>query len=292
MAQSIPTHYDNLKVKRNAPVNVIKASYRALAQKYHPDRNRAPDALSNMMLINQAWDVLGNPERRATHDRWIASQEQQLAGPPMATPSPAAGKPRARAGRPRRSEESGNATRTMSQRKHVVALCALAGVAMALLFSVVYLANLHSGADLEQDAAIPAPAIAEVPERTPHGYGWREPQDLSTAGPASFEIDNIGGKVDAQVRIYRDGRLTETVFVHHGRSVSIDHLKLGRYVIKYKIAIDGEERAFQSKDTFALVQTADEARENRYNKFNKIRVTKFNLGGGKLTADEIGLDQF
>ena len=35
----VRTHYDNLKVARNAPPEVIRAAYKALAQKYHPDRN-------------------------------------------------------------------------------------------------------------------------------------------------------------------------------------------------------------------------------------------------------------
>ena len=33
------THYDNLKVSRDAPIEVIQAAYRSLARKYHPDRN-------------------------------------------------------------------------------------------------------------------------------------------------------------------------------------------------------------------------------------------------------------
>ena len=33
---TIRTHYDNLKVARNAPPEVIRAAYRVLAQKYHP----------------------------------------------------------------------------------------------------------------------------------------------------------------------------------------------------------------------------------------------------------------
>ncbi|UUZ55717.1 J domain-containing protein [Massilia sp. H-1] len=81
MAHSIETHYDILKVMRNAPVDVIKASYRVMSQKYHPDRNRDPGALDLMQRINQAWDVLRDPERRATHDRWIATQERKLATP-------------------------------------------------------------------------------------------------------------------------------------------------------------------------------------------------------------------
>jgi DnaJ-class molecular chaperone len=34
---NIRTHYDNLKVARNAPDSVIKAAYKALCQTYHPD---------------------------------------------------------------------------------------------------------------------------------------------------------------------------------------------------------------------------------------------------------------
>lgn len=37
--RQIHSHYDNLKVARNAPLEVIKAAYKTLSQKYHPDRN-------------------------------------------------------------------------------------------------------------------------------------------------------------------------------------------------------------------------------------------------------------
>lgn len=35
---NIRTHYDNLKVARNAPTSVIKAAYKALCQTYHTDK--------------------------------------------------------------------------------------------------------------------------------------------------------------------------------------------------------------------------------------------------------------
>ena len=38
------THYDNLKVTRGAPAEVIRAAYKALSQRYHPDKNPSPDA--------------------------------------------------------------------------------------------------------------------------------------------------------------------------------------------------------------------------------------------------------
>jgi curved DNA-binding protein CbpA len=71
----IHTHYDNLKVTRNAPSEVIKAAYRAMAQKYHPDGNPAMDAVRVMKIVNEAWAVLSDPKLREEHDRWIAVQE-------------------------------------------------------------------------------------------------------------------------------------------------------------------------------------------------------------------------
>lgn len=70
------THYDNLKVDRTAPPAVIKAAYRALAQQYHPDVNKDPDASRIMRLINRAYEVLSNAELRAEHDAWIRDQER------------------------------------------------------------------------------------------------------------------------------------------------------------------------------------------------------------------------
>ena len=75
----VHTHYDNLKVTRNAPFEVMKAAYRAMAQKYHPDLNPAPDAARVMKLVNEAWHVVSDPTRRAEHDKWIADQEAELA---------------------------------------------------------------------------------------------------------------------------------------------------------------------------------------------------------------------
>lgn len=72
------THYDNLGVSRNADPAVIKAAYKALAQKYHPDRNpNNPDAERIIKIINEAYQVLIDPIRRAEHDRWIDEQERQ-----------------------------------------------------------------------------------------------------------------------------------------------------------------------------------------------------------------------
>lgn len=75
MAQ-VHTHYDNLKVARDAPPEVIRAAYKTLCQKYHPDRNgNSADALRVIQIINTAYTVLSDPEKRREHDEWIARAE-------------------------------------------------------------------------------------------------------------------------------------------------------------------------------------------------------------------------
>ena len=75
------THYDNLKVARDAPPEVIRAAYKALAQRYHPDRNPGNDRAARIMqIVNASYQVLSDPDARANHDSWIAQQERSLAG--------------------------------------------------------------------------------------------------------------------------------------------------------------------------------------------------------------------
>lgn len=74
--QKINTHYDNLKVTRNAPPKVIRAAYKSLSQKHHPDKNPdSPDAERVMSIINESYDVLSDADRRRQHDLWIAQKE-------------------------------------------------------------------------------------------------------------------------------------------------------------------------------------------------------------------------
>lgn len=74
--KGLHTHYDNLKVARNAPPEVIRAAYKILCQQFHPDRHGGhPRATQTFQLINAAYDVLSDPVRRQQHDAWIAKTE-------------------------------------------------------------------------------------------------------------------------------------------------------------------------------------------------------------------------
>jgi len=76
----VHTHYDSLKIARDAPVEVVRAAYRALSLKYHPDRHASdPEATKMMALLNSAYDVLSDPEKRRDYDDWIKFVESKPA---------------------------------------------------------------------------------------------------------------------------------------------------------------------------------------------------------------------
>ena len=65
-------HYENLIVSRRATPTEIRMAYRRLASKYHPDRNEGNQvAQDTMVLINEAYSVLKNAEKRAAYDDWL-----------------------------------------------------------------------------------------------------------------------------------------------------------------------------------------------------------------------------
>lgn len=64
-------YYEILEVNKSCSSGELKKSYRKLAMKYHPDRN--PDdkeAEEKFKLVNEAYQVLSNEEKRAIYDRY------------------------------------------------------------------------------------------------------------------------------------------------------------------------------------------------------------------------------
>lgn len=67
---AIKDFYKVLGLSENASADEVKKAYRKLARNYHPDRNPdTPDAEERFKEIQEAYDVLGDPQRRAEYDR-------------------------------------------------------------------------------------------------------------------------------------------------------------------------------------------------------------------------------
>ena len=75
-------YYETLEVERTADDGSLKAAFRKLAMKWHPDKNPG-DATSEMRFkeINEAYEVLKDGDKRAAYDRFgHAAFEQGMGG--------------------------------------------------------------------------------------------------------------------------------------------------------------------------------------------------------------------
>jgi len=79
MAIKFKDYYETLGVSRTASQEEIQRAYRKLARKYHPDINKAPNAEEKFKEINEAYEVLKDPEKRSKYDQlgpeWRSGQD-------------------------------------------------------------------------------------------------------------------------------------------------------------------------------------------------------------------------
>ncbi len=72
-------YYQTLGVARNATQDQIQKSFRKLARKYHPDVNKEKGAEEKFKVMNEAYEVLKDPEKRKLYDslgaNWKAGQD-------------------------------------------------------------------------------------------------------------------------------------------------------------------------------------------------------------------------
>ncbi|MBD3353310.1 MAG: molecular chaperone DnaJ [Candidatus Lokiarchaeota archaeon] len=70
MSKKKRDYYEVLGINKDATQKEIKKAFRKLAMKYHPDRNKSPDAENKFKEIQEAYSVLHDEEKREKYDKW------------------------------------------------------------------------------------------------------------------------------------------------------------------------------------------------------------------------------
>lgn len=72
--------YDVLGVSKDASADEIKKAYRKLSKKYHPDLNHEPGAEERFKEVNDAYEILGDPQKKAQYDQFGSTGAQGFGG--------------------------------------------------------------------------------------------------------------------------------------------------------------------------------------------------------------------
>lgn len=97
-------HYETLGLSMHATQEAIRRRYRELVRQYHPDVNPSSQAKEKFLQIQEAYQVLSDPERRRHYDALL---RLQMGEPPSARYSqPRTQKPRTQPSEPKRSQPS------------------------------------------------------------------------------------------------------------------------------------------------------------------------------------------
>jgi DnaJ domain len=283
----VHSHYENLKVERNARPDAIRAAYRALSRRHHPDRNPGnADASRVMSVINVAYEVLSDPVRKREHDRWIARTESadervRASDVPAAawqrdapfTPFEPPARPRAA---PVPSPGARRLQRGLAHLARFGVVYGLVGIALVAVFHdrPVNLTQAPSA----RVAAAPAPAAAPIgpyapPAEAPNGQRWPEQSGYvagyerrNTGGLSELTIDNAGNGADMFAKLVAlDGGqayAARVVWVRAGTRFKLTEIAPGTYDLRYRNLGDGRLSRSQFF-TLEEVPTAEGPRPSR-----------------------------
>ncbi|HPG62364.1 MAG TPA: J domain-containing protein [Casimicrobium sp.] len=311
------THYDNLKVSRTAPIEVIRASYKALAQKYHPDLNpNNSDAARVMTVLNLSYGVLSDPAKRAAHDAWIAEQEAAAApSPPPSPPPPRSPSPPPTPAPPPRARQSAAPPAPAPAPVPAPQHAAIRLIQHVFNYWIIYLGlgvwiwyantdhpikattTTSSATPSGIQTAKPAPKPAYVrPDRAPNGEPWPASNsyvggygDFARGGLSSLTVDNTQNDSDVFVKLVAlDQGAPVPVrhfFIYRGSQFRAENIRAGNYDIRYRDMNSGQ---LSRSDPFELTET----RTFDGTTFSNMTMTLYKVHNGNMQTHGLAESDF
>lgn len=294
MNSGFRTHYDNLKVSRSAPPEVITAAYRALSKQLHPDRNQGdPLAERAMKIVNLSYAVLSDAEKRNAHDEWIEFKENESVLNDLE-----AQKNHQRV--PQKSQFSFG--RHITDYWLAYAICgflafAIFGEQLAPSKSGLpqYVANPTAEVAEGNNAASVAPAY-QRPSTAPNGKKW--PTDslyingypiARNGGLSELTIDNSSNSTDMFVKLVAlDSNKTVPVrhaFISANQSFTMNRIKAGRYDVRYMDLSDG---SLSRSESFVL----EEIHDLDGTRFSVTKMTLYKIANGNMQTYSLAPSEF
>jgi len=74
-------HYEILGLSQESDPEEIKKAYHRMAMQYHPDKNKSPDAAEKMRRINEAYQTLSDPDKKAQYDSTLVQRRPYIPRP-------------------------------------------------------------------------------------------------------------------------------------------------------------------------------------------------------------------
>ncbi len=292
----IHTHYDNLKVARNAPPEVIRAAYKSLSQKFHPDLSPGDtEAARIMAIINASYEVLSDPQKRQNHDLWIAQQEnfntnnatennhsRQTTEHNSSDPIP---------------PEMGNRGRNVFG--HIFRNWLWYGIAVIIVWNLVTDEPRSPQAGLKPYQSSPPPAAQREyvrPIAAPNGQQWPNSADyvsgyqrLHTKGLSKVTVDNSQNDSDVFVKLVSlDGAQAypvRTFFIPAYGKFTLNKVSAGNYDIRYR---DLNSGSLSRSEPFQL----EEVSTDNGAQFSNLRMTLYKVANGNMQTYALSETEF
>lgn len=308
------THYDNLEIAESAPDVVVKAAYRALSQRYHPDKNPGnKDAVRVMQFLNNAYETLSDPVRRQQYDCFLAQTRQaETAATTANTAPPTRPQPRPAPAyqRPRRSFWHVLLLILCWDFRLTLLAVIFAGAGIASLFEEKrpkqpYSPNPPRAATHTRFAPStavpidtpttyrPVPPAFIRPTTAPNGRPWPVHasyipgyQLLATGGLSSVTVDNTRNSSDVFLKLVSLNSVqaypVRVCFIPAHSQFKFQAVAAGRYDVRYRDLSSG---GYSKTVEFTLTET-------KTNPGTGVSLTLYKVANGNMRTETIDESEF